>query len=165
MVGAKAGQQVLFLGARDARLPAEVARVTGLNGRTVVVDSDPGAERAVQSAAASAGALVEFQTDPAPAPGGAYDIVVVHQSLTTARTSPDQLIASAAQLLREGGRVVVIEGAPTAGVFARLRKPAAPAIASDQIRQLLTSAGLRAARVLAESDGVTYVEGSKPRTS
>jgi hypothetical protein len=61
--------------------------------------------------------------------------------------------------------VVVIEGAPTAGVFARLRKPAAPSIASDQIRQLLTSAGLRAARVLAESDGVTYVEGSKPRTS
>jgi hypothetical protein len=164
MIGAKTGQQVLFLGAADGRLAAEVARVTGLNGRTLVVDRDPGAARTVESAAGNAGALVEFQTTPPTASTTGFDIVVVHQSLNAAGAKPDQLVADATHLLREGGRIVVIEGAPAPGVFGKLRRPATPTVSADQIRALLAAAGLRAARVLAESDGVAYVEGSKPRS-
>jgi ubiquinone/menaquinone biosynthesis C-methylase UbiE len=166
MIGAKAGQQVLFIGAGDGRLPAEVARVTGLNGRTLVIDSETAAQDVVETAAADAGTLVEFQRSAlsmVPADPGTFDIAVIHQSLGAAHAHRDRIVADAARVLRDGGRVVVIEGVSVSGILGKLRRPAASAMPSGEIQQLLTTAGLRAARTLAETDGVTYVEASKPR--
>ncbi len=163
MIGAKAGQQVLMVGAADSRLAAAVAGITGLNGRTVVVDPSPDAQRSVDTAAADAGTLVEFEQrsfSAISADAGVFDIVVLSQSLSMPGENPVTIVSEAVRVVRPGGRIVAIEGASTAGLFSALRRPRA-ALTGDAMRDLLASAGLRATRVLAEVDGVTYVEGSK----
>jgi ArsR family transcriptional regulator len=166
MVGAKPGLQVLVLGAGDGKVAAAIAQVTGLNGRTLVIDPSGDAQAAVERAAAEAGALVEFQQaapDRLPDDLGGFDIVVLHQRLSVAGNDPAPVIAEAVRVLRPGGRVVVIEGAMQTGWRDRLKAPRQAKIQGDVIERLLTTAGLRASRLLAETDGVTYAEGAKPR--
>jgi ubiquinone/menaquinone biosynthesis C-methylase UbiE len=167
MIGAKTAQRVLFIGAGDGRLAAEVARVTGLNGRTVVIDQDGAAQQVVERAAAGLGTLVEFERaapSSVPAEAGTFDIAVIHQTLNAAPPGPGEVVSEAARMIREGGRVVVIEGFSPQGLLDRWRRPASSAMAGEEIQRLLSAAGLRAARTLAESEGVTYAEASKPRS-
>jgi ubiquinone/menaquinone biosynthesis C-methylase UbiE len=164
MIGAKAGQQVLMLGAADSRLAAALAAVTGLNGRTLVVDPSPDARRSVETAAADAGTLVEFEQQSfssTAAETGAFDIVVLSQSLSVSGENPASVVSEAQRVARSGGRIVAIEGASTAGLFSALRRRPRSALTGDGIRDLLAAGGLRATRVLAEAEGVIYVEGSK----
>jgi ArsR family transcriptional regulator len=164
MVGARPGQTVLMMGAADPGLAAAVAVVTGLNGRTVVADPSSEAEETVLAAAASEGTLVEFETGTLtrlPFDPGAFDIAVICQSLPRSDEQPARMITEAARLVREGGRIVVIEGARPQRVLGMSRAPARPSLSGITISDWLTAAGLRAARVLAESDGLTYVEASK----
>ena len=80
MTGVKPADSVLVVGASDGGLAADVALVTGLNGRTVVVDSAAVSQAGVDAAAAKVGALVEFLVAPATAlpldPEG-FDVVIV----------------------------------------------------------------------------------------
>jgi ubiquinone/menaquinone biosynthesis C-methylase UbiE len=164
MIGAKPGSQVLVVGAADSRLAAAVAAVTGLNGRTLVVDPSPDAQRSVETAAADAGTLVEFEQrsfSSTAAESGAFDIVVLSKSLGVSGEHPADVVSEALRVVRTGGRIVAIEGESTAGLFSALRRRPPSALTGDAIRDLLMAAGLRAARVLAETEGVTYVEGSK----
>jgi ubiquinone/menaquinone biosynthesis C-methylase UbiE len=164
MIGVKAGQQVLIVGAADSRLAAAVAGVTGLNGRTRVIDPSPDARRSVETAAADAGTLIEFEQQSfsnTSAETGAFDIVVLSQSLNVAGESPVDVIGEAVRAARAGGRIVALEGASTTGIFSALRRRPRSALTGDAIRDLLAAAGLRATRVLAEAEGVIYVEGSK----
>lgn len=165
MIGPKPGSQVLVLLAGDGRLAAAVAGVTGLNGRTLVIDPSAGAQTAVERAAADAGVLVEFQQSAlANLPGDAvFDVVVVHQRMSVTTDDPAPLLAEAVRVVRPGGRVVVVEGSMAPGWRERLQRPRQSPVSGEIIRDLLTAAGLRATRVLAETDGVTYVEGAKPR--
>jgi hypothetical protein len=64
MVGPRAADAVLFLGASDPAIAAEIGTVTRLNGRTVVLAEQGDAEAPVERAAEQAGALVEFVTAP-----------------------------------------------------------------------------------------------------
>src|SRR5688572_13599827 len=78
MIGAKPGQSVVVLGA-DGPLAAAIGLVTGLNGRTVVVDRAEDAAARVQTAADDAGALVEFVNaapDATTCDDSGFDIVV-----------------------------------------------------------------------------------------
>ena len=164
MVGAKPGQQVLVIGAGNGRLAAALAGVTGLNGRTLVVDASAGAETAVNAAAADAGALVEFAQGTCAqleSGGSLFDIVVVHRRLTAPNVDRGGILDEAARVVRPGGRVVVIEGKGASGWRGLLQKPGPPAISGASVCDLLTAAGLLATRVLAESEGVTYVEGAR----
>jgi len=61
MVAARPGDEAVVVGADAAGLAAELARVTGLNGCTRVIDVDADARAAVERAAANAGSLVEFE--------------------------------------------------------------------------------------------------------
>jgi ubiquinone/menaquinone biosynthesis C-methylase UbiE len=165
MIGAKPGQQVLIVGAGDGQLPAAVASVTGLNGRTLVIDPSPSAEARVSAAAAEEGVLVDFEPAAVAsfaAPADGFDIAVVHRSLGSPNV-PAQVLNATARLLRPGGRVIVIEGGMTGGWRGIGQRPIPPALAGATIRDLLTAAGLRAARILAETDGVIYIEGAKSR--
>jgi hypothetical protein len=164
MVGAKAGSTVIFIGARDPALAAEIALVTGLNGRTLVVDPSGEKRSRIEAAAASAGALVDIETAPLtslPLADGASDIAVI-TDLGDASFGRDQIVREAARVVRSGGRVIVIQGKKTAG----LRKLWAGAgggdvIAADEILALLGAAGLRATRLLGSAEGTTYFEGTK----
>jgi SAM-dependent methyltransferase len=167
MLGAKAGQQVVFLDAADPGLAAEVARITGLNGRTLVAVRDTEARRTVESAAAEAGVLVEL-TDAGQATEreatGAYDLAVITADWIELRSDQRRkLVDEAFRVARPGGRIVLVlsAGKPAWPVRAR----PVPRERADEARSMLTGAGCRAVRVLGEVPGTTYVEGVKPRTT
>ena len=164
MIGAKPGLEVVFLGSSNPALAAEVALVTGLNGRTTVVDRDASGQQRVQAAASEAGALVDYVDAPPtmlPLDSDTADLVVVDARLAArdgqART---QIVLEGVRVLKAGRRVVMIEGARRAGVFSVLSGKVT-ALADDAARTLLTAAGLTAVRHLADVDGVAYFEGRK----
>jgi SAM-dependent methyltransferase len=162
MVGAKAGQNVLVLGAGDAQLAAEIALVTGLNGRTAIVVKDAAARTAADARAAEAGALLEIDIAPAPAlvsPETTYDIVLLHDALGTANDAA--IVQQSHALLRPGGRLVAIEGASREPRGWQLFRARIAGRSPADVRALLDAAGFRATRVLAEAHGASYVEGVK----
>lgn len=162
MVGAKAGQTVYIVSDGTSGLAGEVARVTGLNGRTVASGLDGAAGPALEAAAADAGALVEvvppFQAT-LTATDGLCDIVVLEDVLARV-ANPDVLAGEAHRILRPGGRAVIVVGRAARGWFAGR---GADALAADgtAARASLERAGFRATRILGASDGVAYVEGVK----
>jgi SAM-dependent methyltransferase len=167
MIGAKTGQTVLFLGGRQPGVVAEIARVTGLNGRTVVAESDPSLCGRVEAAAAEAGTLVEFvATAPAGLPDttGAYDIVAITTNWSELGSAGRaDLVTGAFRLVRPGGRIIVVLAS---GSKPLVGKPAkVPQAVAREAESLLTASGSRAVRVLAEVPGTTYVEGVRPRAS
>jgi ubiquinone/menaquinone biosynthesis C-methylase UbiE len=166
MVGAKPGQLVLVIGAGSGQLAAEIALVTGLNGRTVVVSRERDAERTVEAAAARAGALVEFEaiaSSTLAAAGDTVDIVVLQRQLGDSDIDRAALASEAVRVLRPGGRVIVIEGAEPGTKPGLGRRPPAPAVDAATIQSLLAETGLKATRVLGEAEGTLYIEGVKPR--
>lgn len=166
MIGAKAGDRVLVIGAGDGRLAAGLGLVTGLNGRTLVVDRTPGAEARVEAAARRAGALVEFDAAPTATLSigdGVFDIVVVPHELSEHPSELGRIASEAARVARPGGRVMVVEQTERSGFRGLLMRDARRALPAEDIRTLLSDAGLRAARVLAEVDGTAYIDAVKPR--
>jgi ubiquinone/menaquinone biosynthesis C-methylase UbiE len=162
MIGPKAGDQVLVVGASDPELAAAVALVTGLNGTTTVCDPDAAAHARVASAARQAGALVEFAA-AAPtaleAADASQDIVVVMNAAeAVVRADPPAVLERALRALRPGGRVIVVDGARATGFLKTGRPARRPA---DTILSMLEQAGTRARRQLAEVDGVSYYEARK----
>jgi SAM-dependent methyltransferase len=163
MIGAKPAMNILVIGAADLTLAGEVALVTGLNGRTVVAAVDEGARSAVQAAEANAGALVDFETMTGgrlPFDSDTFDIVVLQQELSARPDAQTLTTAEATRVVRAGGRIVAIEGERQSGGFALWRR-ATPHMSGEEIVSLLSAAGVAAVRVLAESEGVVYVEGRK----
>jgi ubiquinone/menaquinone biosynthesis C-methylase UbiE len=160
MVGPKAGDRIVVVGATDPDLAAEIALVTGLNGTTTVCDPDPAARERVDAAAAKAGALVEFQETSGPSlpvDDASHDVVV----LLAGRSSdaPRLDLEEPLRVLRSGGRIVIVDGVRTTGLF----KPrsVAPRLEKDDVLQALDRAGTRARRQLADVDGVAYYEARK----
>ncbi len=161
MVGARAGDHVLVLGAADAALAAEIGTVTGLNGRIMVVDVGQEARTRVERAAIKAGALVEFEWAPVtmlPLTAGEFDIVVINRQLVHQEgRNRIACCEEALRVVKPRGRVIAIEGLRRPGLFGLLptREPGLPA---EESRAALIAAGARAARQLAEVDGVIYLE-------
>ncbi|MEZ5316443.1 MAG: methyltransferase domain-containing protein [Vicinamibacterales bacterium] len=169
MIGAKPGQTVVLAGAGDGRLAAQLAQVTGLNGRTLVVDA-PDATARAEVVATAAGALIEpapGRPDALPVDAGMADVVVLHQVVGAPGVDTAAVAAEALRALRPGGRAVAIGGTPPAGLVASLTRSGrgAPGVTfdPDRLREAFTIAGFRAARLLAEAEGVTYVEGVRAR--
>lgn len=161
MVAPRAAESVLLLGASQPALAAEIALVTGLNGRTVVVDVGTEPRKAVEAAAAKAGSLVEFEWAPVtmlPLDADLFDIVVIcHQLVALEGRNRVACCEEALRVTGPKGRVVVIEGLRRPGLFGLLpsRVPGLPA---EDVRAALMEAGARAVRQLAEVDGVAYYE-------
>jgi hypothetical protein len=163
MIGARSGNTVVIFGASDPALAAELALVTGLNGRTVVADSRDQTRASVTAAAEHAGALLDFELmtgGELPVERGTVDVVVLQQYLGTAAAGGERgILGEAMRLVRSGGRVVAIEGERRRGRL--FGSPPPPVISGEAIVSLLSGAGLIAVRVLAEVESVVYVEGRK----
>jgi ubiquinone/menaquinone biosynthesis C-methylase UbiE len=137
----------------------------GLTGRACLVDAD---EQSVTRAAAAIereGALVE----PTRAPYGmwpfeenSFDIAVIPDLLPS--LAPDvrvRCIAEVQRVLRPGGRVIVVERAQRGGLVGALIGGTRSTPSYEGPVDALRSNGFAAVRQLAETDGVTYVEGIK----
>lgn len=163
MIGAKSSDDVLFLGASHLEVAAATGEITKLNGRTLVVDQDAGANARTEAAAVEAGGIVEFLHAPAesvPLNAATFHIVVAAH-LPEWSSGGDQRLHEAMRLLRPGGRVILIYGEPKRGLLSS--KTPAPQPPQDDVVSHLTSAGFNGARRLAESEGVAYYEARKPR--
>jgi SAM-dependent methyltransferase len=158
MIGAKGGDQVLFVGRDHSALAAEVALVTGLNGRTLAL-APVALQPQFEAAAAEAGSLIELATHesgPVPVEGMLFDVVVWAAELAVlSETERTSRLRELMMLLRPGGRAVILDGASAPR---RFRGPRPLLLPAEAVIGLLTTAGGLAARALASADGLNYYE-------
>jgi hypothetical protein len=164
MVGARPGDRVLVAGRPEPGVVAELARVTGLSGQTLLA-VDAASKSPYDAAASDAGVFVE-SVDVAhgatrlPATDGNHDVVVLHFDLVALDEGARSALAGDAMTaLRPGGRVVIIEGRPKSGWFGS--RPAT--LAADAVMAMLQAAGGVAVRTLGSADGISYFEARKAR--
>jgi SAM-dependent methyltransferase len=168
MCGVKLADRLLVLGCSDTGLIAALAVKAGLTGRAVMVDESDAARMRAAVTVERDGALVESFTSPyttLPFEAHAFDVVIIRHVLPTIpphlRTTA---VAETTRVLRPGGRCIVINDVRRAGLSGLISgHPGDESGASGATAVgLLTAAGFRAARTLAERDGVVFVEGVKP---
>ena len=164
MSGVRMGERALQIGVSDPALVGAIAAKVGLSGHAaLVVDEERQAEKA-RGAAKKAGALIDVQLGPLdqlPYADASFDVVVVHAgSSAPALTEPsgNSALREVARVLRDGGRVVVIEGG-SRGIMARRRTGDSADPAS--VTEALSTAGFKAARLLADREGYRFSEGLK----
>jgi ubiquinone/menaquinone biosynthesis C-methylase UbiE len=161
MIGAKASSSVLVVGASDLDLTGEVAVVTGLNGRTLVVDPDPAVAARAEEAGGKAG-LIEYLRAPLamlPLDTDSFDVVVLPGLAASAPGDRSPVVAEAFRVTRAGGRVVIVAREKRAGVFGAFGS--VPTIDQADAIALLNAVGARAVRHLGSQNGVGYYEGRK----
>jgi SAM-dependent methyltransferase len=148
MIGPRLGDRLLSFGAGDPGLIAALARVTGLSGRAVAHASSTDEAARLESAAETAGVLLEVlehTSDRLPFDEGDFDLVLVDAVSAPFAT----LLPEIRRVLRNGGRVVLV---------VRQKEPGAPQPAAVQAA---TGLHFRGARVLFERDGFGIVEALK----
>lgn len=166
MAGVKLGDRLLVVGCTDPVLIARLAVKTGLTGRAYAVDEQEQAVTRAAEIALREGALIEtsvasFAT--LPLDGGTFDVAVVRDVLPRIGAELRlQAVAEVRRVLRAGGRCLVIDSAAR-GLGALLRS--ASAQADRAAVPLLEAAGFRAARVLAEREGLIFAEAINPITN
>jgi ubiquinone/menaquinone biosynthesis C-methylase UbiE len=169
MAGLKLGDRVLLVACADGRFLAALASKAGLTGRACGVDDDR--DRAARAAAAAleAGVHVEVEHAPyqmLPYSDDAFDLIVIRDLLPGLR--PDERVGclrEAYRVVRRGGRCLVIEAAPRGGLGALFSRRGRDWYywSSGGAVAALEAEGFRAARRLAEREGLAFIEAVKPR--
>jgi len=165
MVDPRAGNSLLVIGTSHPHLAAACAAVVGLNGRAVIVGRGAIEQKLVESAAAAAGALVEFVDAPAamlPLDTDTFDVVVLARRSDVTDANDAAIVAEALRVARPAGRVIIVTGEKRAGIFGALQQ-APPAPKPEAVIAGLKAAGGVAVRRLAGVEGVSYFEARKPR--
>jgi len=163
MIDPRPGDAILFVGAGDPALAGECGAVAGLNGRAVVVDANASIASRVEAAAVNAGALVEFTaaTPPTlPFATGTFAVVVVPDLASWPEEQRQARFTEAYRVAGPGARIVMLVTHKRGLLWS---SASAQTPARDQVLHLFTRAGAVAARELANTDGVAYYEGRKPR--
>src|SRR5262245_20180810 len=173
MTGVKLGDQVLQFGCAHGGPLAAVAAKVGLSGRAVAVVADAAAAARAEKAAAKAGVLVEVEVvghGRLPFDDGVFDLAIIDDTAGTfaALRSEERrtAIRELERVVRPGGRAMVIgvgEPSGLAALFPRAEK--GPSfVKSGEAGKALETHGFRGVRLLAEREGLAFVEGIKPRT-
>jgi ubiquinone/menaquinone biosynthesis C-methylase UbiE len=161
MAGIKLGDRLLVVGCTDPLLIAQLATKTGLTGRACAVDDEESTVTRAAHIALSEGALVETFVSPLgtlPLDAAAFDVVVVRGALSRLpNDSRVGCLTDVRRVLRPGGRCLVIDSG-------RRGLSALVGGASSEYApvSLLEAAGFKAARVLAEREGLTFAEAVNP---
>ena len=166
MSGLKLGDRLLLIGSSDTALTAALAAKVGLTGRACMVDIAGAKLAAAAAAVEQQGALVESFTAPfsaLPFDPESFDVVVLRNALSA--TAPPERAAVAAEamrVVRPGGRCIAIEDAPRGGLWAAVTGQGGGTEGAGRAAvEQLTGAGFRGVRLLAERDGIAFVEGLK----
>jgi ubiquinone/menaquinone biosynthesis C-methylase UbiE len=172
MTGVKMGDAFVQIGcAHGGRLAAVAAKV-GLSGRAAVVAPDDASAARARKAAEEAGVLIEVEVAPPrrlPLRDGEFDLAVVDDTAGLFGTMrPEDRVEAIRELvrvLRPGGRTLVVGAAPRGGLGAVLSRTQSgpPFVASGEAATALEADGFTSVRVLAEREGLVFVEGIKPR--
>lgn len=169
MTGAKTGDRVLVVGCGDGEFVAALAARVGLSGRAATVDPSEEARQRAARAAARAGVLVEIVDAPytrLPYDPDSFDIVVTYHVL--GNLLPEERVTCLREVWRvlgPGGRCLVIESVGRGGLWALLstRPRNREYVISGGAIPALQAEGFRGVRLLAEREGLRFVEGAKPR--
>jgi ubiquinone/menaquinone biosynthesis C-methylase UbiE len=152
MTGVRMGERFLQVGCYDSALLAGLAAKVGLSGSAAVAAFDQQQVKRAQKVGAKVGALIETKLVESRSLGfdsDQFDMIVVDDTTGAfgAIADADRLdyLRDARRTVRQGGRVEVVETTKAAGKHDVLRD--------------LTTAGFKPVRVLAERDGVRFVEG------
>jgi ubiquinone/menaquinone biosynthesis C-methylase UbiE len=168
MSGVKLGEQFAQIGCGNGARLAAIAKRVGLSGRAIAIVGDEAAAARVRKGAAHAGVLVEVEIAPStrlPVGDGMVDLVIIDDTIGTFASAPPadrhETAREAWRILRPGGRVLVISASMRSGILARLTGTSAGAPLDAM--PILGAGGFRSTRVLAEREGLVFVEGIKPR--
>jgi len=172
MTGVKMGDRFAQIGCPDGGRLGAVAAKVGLSGRAATAVPDEKSAARARKGAEQAGVLVEIEVAPPtrlPFETAAFDVAVVDDtggvigSLEPAERSA--AIAELARILRGGGRAMIVGEGPATGVRAVLtRSGSAPSFAaSGDATRALQAGGFASVRILAEREGLVFVEGMKVR--
>jgi tRNA A58 N-methylase Trm61 len=152
MTGVRMGERFLQIGCNDRALLAGLAAKVGLSGTAVVAALDDTQAKLAGSIARKVGALIEvkdIQEGRAwPIDDAAFDMVVVDDTAEgfVDLDRPVDVLRNGWRALRPGGRIEVVTPV----------KNAHPPI---DFQKLLSEAGFKPVRVLAETNGLRFVEG------
>jgi SAM-dependent methyltransferase len=166
MTGVKLGERFAQIGcAHGGRLAAVAAKV-GLSGRAVAFVSDEASAARARKGAADAGVLVDVEITPStrlPVEDAAFDLVVIDDSGGFFGSMPAENRAAttgeARRILRHGGRLLVIGSTGRSGLAGLIK--GTPAGEPFDPTPVLHAVGFKAIRVLAEREGLVFVEGIK----
>jgi arsenite methyltransferase len=172
MSGVRMGERLLQVGVDDPAVSATIAAKVGLSGTAAAIAAAPADASRLRSSAEDAGALVDVQTAPLdrmPFPDGAFDVVVVHgvngllNSL--APTTRVGALRECHRVLRQGGRIVVIESGTQRGIAALLRRQGASAGSAEATGTVtaLESAGFQPVRIVGDLEGFRFTEGLRKK--
>lgn len=168
MTGVKMGDRLIQIGCAHGGRLAAVAGKVGLSGHAAAIVPDEAAAARARKSATQAGVLVDVEiASPARLPAGdnAFDLAVIDETggLLGSMTSKDRVAAvrELVRVLRPGGRAVVIGAASRGGLAALLtREQTGP---SFDVERALQAEGFKSVRLLAEREGLRFVEGIKSR--
>lgn len=162
MTGVRMGERFLLVGCDDAVMLAGLGAKTGLSGTAAAVVFDDHQAVRARGAAAREGFLIEqkiWRDGPIGFDSDAFDLAVIDdtQAGFAGRDGAMRaaLLAEARRVLRKGGRIEVVEGLGSSGMFA---KPTVRPAGYDAPREL-EAAGFKPVRVLAELPNFRFVEG------
>ena len=167
MAGVKLGDRLLVVGCTDPLLIAQLALKTGLTGRAFAVDQEERAVAAAEQMAAREGALVETASAPwgaSPLESDSFDVAVVRDVLPHLTAAErDGCLSEVRRVLRSGGRCLVIDGKGRGRLTVVRSGPGASDYReADGPVRVLTAQGFKAARILAEREGLLFAEAVKP---
>jgi predicted methyltransferase len=147
-----------------------LAAKVGISGHAAVVTFDERAAERARAAIAEASTLADVSvTSDGSLPGAtSFDVIVVHSAAgALASLTGDvrtRLLDAAFQSLRAGGRLLAIEAGTRTGLKALL----SPAAKIDERYEqsggtiaAVEAAGFRPVRLLADRDGLRFIEGLK----
>jgi SAM-dependent methyltransferase len=167
MAGVKLGDRLLVVGCADPILIAQLAMKTGLTGHAFAVDEEAPAVTAAAETALREGALVETATvkwDTLPAESESFDVAIIRDVLPRlAAAARGACVSEVQRVLRPGGRCLIIDGKGGRRAAASRGGPSADDYAAaDGPVHVLLAQGFKAARILAEREGLLFAEAVKP---
>lgn len=164
MTGVRMGERFLQIGCDDASLLGGLAAKVGLSGACAVAAFDRDAADRARAVGVRVGALIDVRLVAPGAfevEGGSVDMVVVDDTRGTFARMRDTdraaALDTARSALREGGRIEVVERVAVKGLLGgHITRPD-----GYRIEDTLSAAGFKPVRMLAEKDGIRFVEGLK----